>query len=303
MTLMIMKKKSRSGHASLLPEQIIELYRLAATELPKDIEAGLRKALKSELSGTLAESAIAQILQNSDISKCESVSLCQDTGTPIFYVSCPAGFSHTAIRKAILAATKKATKEIPLRSNAVDTLSGKNTLDNTGEAFPVIHFEEWNKTYLKVDLLLKGGGSENIGRTYSLPDIELNADRSIEGVRKCILDAVFRAQGMGCPPEVIGVAVGGSREVVSELSMRQLLRRIDDKNPNPRLDKFEKRMLQEANSLCIGPSGFGGNTTALAVKVAFTARHVASYFVDVSFGCWALRRKTLVLKGGKAKYA
>ncbi|UCC91255.1 MAG: fumarate hydratase, partial [Candidatus Aenigmatarchaeota archaeon] len=153
---------------------------------------------------------------------------------------------------------------------------------------PVIHFEESDK--FGVELLMKGGGSENVSGIYSLPDPELKADRDIEGVRKCVLDAVMKAQGEGCPPYILGVALGGSLEEVANLSKRQLLRKLDDENDDSELVKFEKELLREINKLGIGPSGLGGKTTALGVKVTKSLRHPASFFVGIAFSCWALRR-------------
>ena len=97
----------------------------------------------------------------------------------------------------------------------MDTLTGKNPGNNLGDDFPYFHFEEWEEDYLKVDLMLKGGGCENVGAQYSLPDTRLDANRDLEGVRRTVLDAVQQAQGMGCAPAVIGVAVGGDRARVT----------------------------------------------------------------------------------------
>lgn len=265
-------------------ENIIGLYRRCATELPSEITNGLKESLENEKNENARE-ILKTILENINTAKKESKPICQDTGTPIFYVKYPKNYSQRELKKIIDEATIIATKEIPLRPNAVDSLTDKNVGNK-----PVIHFEESDK--LKIDLFLKGGGSENISAIYHLPDKEINAHRNLDGVRKCVLNAVFKAQGKGCPPYIIGVAIGGSIEEVANLSKKQLLRKIDDINPILELRDFEKNALNEINKLNIGPLGLGGKTTALGIKITTSYRHPASFFVGISFGCWALRRQS-----------
>jgi fumarate hydratase class I len=166
--------------------------------------------------------------------------------------------------------------------------------------FPTIHFEEWENDYLKVDLVLKGGGCENVGAQYSLPDTALKAGRDLKGVRKVVLDAVQKAQGHGCAPGILGVAIGGDRGSSYLESKRQLFRSMDDVNRDPNLAPLERQLTDEANQLGIGPMGFGGKTTVLGVKLGTLHRLPASYFVSVSYMCWADRRRSLVWKDGQA---
>jgi fumarate hydratase, class I len=181
----------------------------------------------------------------------------------------------------------------------VDSLTGKNPGNNLGDDFPSFHFEEWEEDYLKVDLMLKGGGCENVGAQYSLPDTRLEAERDLEGVRRAVLDAVHQAQGFGCAPGIIGVAVGGDRGASYVKSKEQFFRPLEDENSNPRLAALETRLVQEANQLGIGPMGFGGKTTVLKVKIDSLERLPASYFVTASYMCWADRRRTLVYRDGQ----
>jgi fumarate hydratase class I len=183
----------------------------------------------------------------------------------------------------------------------VDTLTGKNPGDNLGQEFPSFHFEEWEEDYLKVDLMLKGGGCENVGAQYSLPDTHLGADRDLEGVRRVVLDAVQQAQGLGCAPAVIGVAVGGDRASSYIKSKEQFYRPLDDESPHARLAALEKRLVEEANQLGIGPMGFGGKTTVLSVKIDALERLPASYFVTASYMCWADRRRSLTYRDGAVR--
>ena len=275
-----------------------ELIRRASTDLPADIEAALRRAYEQENAGSAAQTALGVILENVRMSRAGSTPICQDTGTPIFYVYYPTGWSTLALKKQIREAVAQATAQSYLRPNSVETLSGKNTGNNLGDDFPYFHFEEWEEDYLKVDLMLKGGGCENVGAQYSLPDTRLSADRDLEGVRRAVLDAVQQAQGLGCAPAVIGVAVGGDRASSYIKSKEQFYRPLDDESPNAQVAALEKRLTEEANTLGIGPMGFGGKTTVLSVKIDSLERLPASYFVTASYMCWADRRRTMVYRDG-----
>ena len=269
----------------LSKESIVKLYKKCSTELPLDIVDSLKSGLQKEEKET-AINSLKTILENIEIAKKESKPICQDTGVPVFYVEYPKELSQKEIKDTIKQATIEATSEIPLRPNAVESLTGKN-IGNS----PIIHFKEAEE--LKIDLLMKGGGSENISSIYSLPNNQLKANRNIEGIRKCVLDAVFAAQGKGCPPYIIGIGIAGTIEEAAHLSKIQLLRKTNDSTSEPELKIIEENLLKDINKLEIGPLGLGGKTTALAVKIEKTLRHPASFFVGISFGCWALRRASL----------
>jgi fumarate hydratase, class I len=286
-----------------LREAIVQLYRKAATALPEDVEDGLLRAAKKEKKGSGAETALSVVLENVRLARETGRSLCQDTGVPVLFVKIPVGLSHRKIREEIVKATRIATKSIPLRPNAVDILTEKNSGDNTGINFPILYCEESSEKKLVIDLMLKGAGSENIGQLYKLPAAELKAERDLEGVKKCVLDAVDQAQGKGCPPYILGIGVGASKDQVTRLSKEQLLRRLNDVNPNSSLSAMEKNVLDSINRLGIGPLGLGGKTTALAVNIGVNHRHPASYFVDVSFMCWADRRARLILNMHNSTFA
>jgi len=276
-----------------LTDHFVELIRCAATQLPQDMRQALHQARGNETAGSAAENALDTILLNVEIAERDSTPICQDTGTPIFEVSYPVGFSTRKLTEQIRRAAAIATEKNYLRPNAVDSISGKNSGDNTGEDFPTIHFHEWEEDGLYVDLLLKGGGCENVSTQYKLPDGGLGAGRDLEGVRRVVLDAVHKAQGQGCGPAVLGIAIGGDRGSGYIKSKQQLFRPLDDENPDPQLAALEQRIYEEANQLGIGPMGFGGSTTVLGVKVAAQHRLPASYFVSVAYMCWANRRASL----------
>jgi fumarate hydratase class I len=177
----------------------------------------------------------------------------------------------------------------------VDPLTGKNDGTNVGPGAPAFHFHQTPSPEVTVRLVLKGGGCENVGAQYSLPSEKLGANRDLDGCRKAILDAVLQAQGKGCGPGILGVCIGGDRATGYELSKTQFLRKLEDRNPNPELDALEQDVLKTSNELGIGPMGFGGKTTLLGVKICAANRLPASYFVSVSYMCWAYRRQGVVL--------
>jgi fumarate hydratase, class I len=284
---------------NLVPH-FIELIRRAATDLPSDMESALRNAREQEDPNSAAQNTLDVLLENVRLSRERSTPICQDTGTPIFYVYTPTGWSTRELKRQIREAVAEATARSYLRPNSVDALTGKNPGNNLGDDFPTFHFEEWENDFLKADLMLKGGGCENVGAQYSLPDTRLGANRDLEGVRRAVLDAVHQAQGMGCAPAVIGVAVGGDRGSSTIKAKEQFYRPLDDESPDPRLAALEKRLVEEANQLNIGPMGFGGKTTVLSVKIDSLERLPASYFVTASYMCWADRRRTLTYKSGAA---
>jgi fumarate hydratase class I len=286
-----------------LTVSILELIRRTSTDLPADVEGYLRHAQEQEIKGSAAHGALETILKNVEISRQNSTPICQDTGTPIFYVHHPIGSSMRQLRKQIESAIVEATKLSFLRPNSVNTLTDKNTGNNLGDNFfPVIHFEEGEGDILRIDLMLKGGGCENVGAQYSLPDTRLGAGRDLMGVRKAVLDAVQKAQGQGCAPGILGVAIGGDRGSAYTVSKEVLYRKLDDSNPDPKLDSLEKRLTEEANQLGIGPMGFGGKTTVLGVKIRGMYRLPASFFVTVSYMCWAFRRRSMTVKDDQVKY-
>jgi len=281
-----------------LTEQFLELVRRASTDLRPDVEAALRASREREAEASAAQGALDAIIKNIELAREKSTPICQDTGTPIFYVYYPEGWSTLKLRKQIEDAVAQATAKAYLRPNAVDSLTGKNSGDNLGEDFPSLHFHEWEDSYLQVDLMLKGGGCENVGIQYKLPDSKLGAGRNLEGVRRAVLDAVFQAQGKGCAPGVIGVAIGGDRGAGYIKSKEQFFRDLNDHNTDADLADMEDELSDEANSLGIGPMGFGGETTVLGVKIGALHRLPASYFVTASYMCWADRRRTMVWRDG-----
>jgi fumarate hydratase class I len=284
-----------------LKNSLLELITQTSTNLPPDVRAAMAKAGLDETPGTEAAQALSIIAANVDMA-CEGEGpICQDTGMPTFFVHTPVGASQLEIRRAACEAIAEATRLGKLRPNSVDSLTGRNSGNNLGEGTPVFHFEQWDEDAIEVKLILKGGGCENKNIQYSLPcPIEGlgRADRNLEGVRKCILHAVWQAQGQGCSPGALGVCVGSDRAHGYELAKAQLLRPLDDVNSNPVLAELETRILSEANRIGVGPMGFGGAVSLIGCKVTAANRLPASFFVSVAYDCWAFRRLGVRLDAG-----
>ena len=269
---------------------MLELVSKVSTVIPEDVIASIKIARANEEPGSLAYETLETIIKSAGLSERGNLPICQDTGS-IFAVIRSDAFIAEKIRESIIKAIRELTGKGILRQNCVNAITGTNTGDNTGGHVPQIHIESFEGEP-QVSLMLKGGGSENVSTQYSLPDNSIKAGRDIEGVRRCVLDAVFKAQGKGCAPGIIGVCIGGDRASGYHIAKEQLFRKLDDINPVPELAGLESRLFEEANSLGIGPMGLGGKTTLLGVKIAGACRHPASFFVTVSYSCWATRRYT-----------
>ncbi len=276
----------------------VELIRRTSTDLSPDVEAALRRAAAAEETGSTARSVLDAILKNVALAREASTPICQDTGLVSFYLHLPRGMDPEPVKDGLTEAVREATRLGFLRPNAVNPITGKNSGDNVGLHLPCFSVEVHDSSDVLVDLVLKGGGSENVGAQYRLPDARLKAGRDLAGVEKCILDAVFQAQGFGCAPGVVGVCIGGDRGGSYLGAKKQLLRPLDDTNEDPELAALEERLLHNVNDLGIGPMGFGGRTTVLGVKVGYLHRHPASFFVSMAYCCWADRRRRMVVRGG-----
>ncbi len=279
-----------------ITEHLVEFIKSTSTDLPPDVERALAAARDREQEASAAKGAMLTILDNVQLARKTSRPICQDTGTPSFYVWYPEGTSQRQLTAQIKAAVGIATERNYLRPNAVAALSGKNSGDNSGIDFPTIHFHEWEHDYLQIGLMLKGGGCENCGAQYSIPSPEMAAGRDIQGVRKAVLTAACQAQGFGCAPGILGIGIGGDRATGIIKAKEQLFRPLPDANPDPELDRMEKQLHREINELGIGPMGFGGQTTVMGVKMAELHRLPASFFVSIAYMCWADRRKTMTIK-------
>ena len=276
-----------------LATSLLELITQTSTNLPPDVRAAMSIAANEETPGTQSSQALDIILSNIDMAADDSGPICQDTGMPTFFVHTPVGVNQIRIRGAILEAVSEATRLGKLRPNSVDSITGKNSGNNLGVETPVIHFDQWEQDEIEVKLMLKGGGCENKNIQYSVPcnlDHLGRADRNLEGVRKCLLHAVWQAQGQGCAPGALGVCIGSDRAHGYDLAKQQLFRTLDDTNPDAVLAKLETDIMEEANKLGVGAMGFGGKASLIGCKITAANRLPASFFVSVAYECWAFRR-------------
>jgi fumarate hydratase class I len=276
-----------------LAGSLLELVTQTSTNLPPDVREAMGLALRTETPGTQSHQALSVMATNIDMAFEDEGAICQDTGMPTFIVHTPVGVNQIEIGKAIREAVAEATRRGKLRPNSVDSITGKNSGNNLGPETPVIHYEQWEEDDIEIKLLLKGGGCENKNIQYSLPcelDHLGNAGRNLEGVKKCILHAVWQAQGHGCAPGAIGVSIGSDRAHGYMLAKMQLFRTLDDTNPDPLLANLEQEIMDEANRIGVGAMGFGGKASLIGCKITAANRLPASFFVSVAYDCWAFRR-------------
>lgn len=276
----------------------VNLLRFAVTELPTDVKKALQKAYREETSEA-GKTQLKAILDNVELAEKTRTPMCQDTGTIIFYVKAGAEVKHLdKIENALRKATSRATTKVPLRPNAVDPFKQKNTGDNTGRNIPYINWEIVAGDTLEITVLPKGGGSENVCTLGMLVPGE-----GINGLKKFVIDSVIKAGSKPCPPNILGVAIGGGSDIAMKLAKKALLRPLDQPNPDPELAELEKELLEAANSTGIGPMGLGGKITVLGVKIDYAVRHPASYPAAVAFNCWAARRATArIYPDGNVEY-
>ena len=274
-------------------DSVLQLIVRTSTDLPPDVRAAMKHALIAEPPATRSSQALTIIAQNIDLASDGEGAICQDTGMPTFEVKTPVGADQIWMRGQIREAIAEATRRGKLRPNSVDSITGMNSGDNLGPGTPIVHFDQWERDAIEIKLILKGGGCENTNAQYALP-VELphlgRADRTLDGVKKCILHAVWSAQGKGCAPGAVGVCVGGDRTSGYAHAKEQLFRTLDDINADPRLAEIEAAIMSTVNDLAIGTMGFGGKVTLIGCKIGALNRLPASFFVSVAYDCWAFRR-------------
>lgn len=276
----------------------VELLRLAATKLPQDVKKALQKAYREEKS-EIGKIQLEAILKNIELAEKTGISICQDTGTINFYVKAGAYAKNlNKIEGSLRNATKRATREVPLRPNAVDPFTQKNTGDNLGRYIPYVHWEIVPGDSIEITALPKGGGSENVCALGMLTPAE-----GVNGLKKFVIDAVIKAGAKPCPPTIVGVGVGGGADIAMKLAKMALLRPVGQTNPNSNIAKIERELYEAANMTGIGPMGLGGKSTVLSVNIDWAHRHPSSYPVAVAFQCWAARKASARLySNGTVEY-
>jgi fumarate hydratase subunit alpha len=271
--------------AKVIEDVAFNILKQAVIYLPEDVKQALKKAYAEETSEA-GKTQLKAILDNIELAEKYQAPVCQDTGTIIFYVKAGAEAKNLdKIEEPLIKAVRRATKEIPLRPNAVDPFTQKNSGDNTGRLIPYINWEIVPGNSIELTVMTKGGGSENVCLTGMLVPGE-----GINGLKKFVIDAVVKAGAQPCPPTILGVAMGGGSDIAMKLAKKALLRPLNEPNPNPEIAKLEKEIFEAANMTGIGPMGLGGKTTVLGVHIDYAHRHPASFPAAVAFNCWAARR-------------
>ena len=294
--------ETRQERKKLKPQTLTDaafnLIMKAAVHLPEDVKKALKKACEEETSET-GRTQLKAILRNVELAEKQSVPICQDTGTITFWVKAGSNMKRLdRVEAALVNAVREATKQVPLRPNAVDPFTQKNSGDNTGRHMPQINWEIVPGDSLELTVMLKGGGSENVSDLGML-----NPSEGMKGLKKFVVDAVVKAGAQSCPPTILGVAFGGGADVVMALAKRALLKPLDEVNSDPRIAELERELFDAANMTGIGPMGLGGDTTVLGVHVDDAYRHPASFPVAVAFSCWCDRRASARISGkGQVEY-
>ena len=278
----------REIEASHITEKVKGLSVEANYDLPEDVYTALKKAKANEKSA-LGISILEQIIKNADIARKEKIPMCQDTGLAVVFVELgeDVHISGGSLKEAIIEGVKQGYKEGYLRKSMCHPITRKNTGDNTP---PIIHIDLVPGEKLRIIVVPKGGGSENMSRVTMLTPSE-----GIEGIKNFVLDRIRESGGNPCPPTIVGIGIGGTFEYAALLAKKALLRRVGEPNPEPELAELESQILNAINRMGIGPMGLGGMVTALAVHVELAPCHIASLPLAVNLGCHANRHKEITI--------
>jgi len=279
-----------------IEKKLIEAIKKAETELPSDVAKALKKAAAKEKG--LAKIQLETILENIKIASKENIPMCQDTGIMTFYIEAGTEFKYlTYLKKIINNAVKKSTKEIPLRPNTVNPFTGENSGDNTGMYIPYINWNMVEGKECTINILPKGGGSENMSALWML-----NPGKGFVESKKLIVEHIVNAGGKPCPPTIVGIGIGGGSDICLTLAKKALLRKIGERHSEKHVAKMEEELLELINKSGVGPMGIGGKTTVLDVHIEYAHRHPASFPLGLVLQCWADRRKTIKFtKNGSIK--
>lgn len=280
-----MRERKKTLDTKIVENVGFNILKQAVIYLPDDVKEALKNAYAEETSDT-GKTQLKAILDNIELAEKYKAPVCQDTGTIIFYLKAGSKAKDLdKVEEALIKATRRATNEVPLRPNAVDLFTGKNSGDNTGRYIPYVNWEMVPGDNVELTVMTKGGGSENVCLGGMIVPGE-----GINGLKKFVIDAVVKAGAKPCPPCILGIGMGGGADISMRLAKKALLKPLTEHNPDPEIAKLEKDIFDAANMTGIGPMGLGGKTTVLGVHVDYAHRHPASFPVAVAFNCWASRR-------------
>jgi fumarate hydratase subunit alpha len=285
-------------HATELEDVVVNLLRLAVTNLPSDVSDALEEALHKERNST-AKSQLEAILENVTLARQRSIPMCQDTGIQIFYISVGSDFSLLSeIPRILTNAVRKGTQTIPLRPNTVNPILHENPGDNTGLNVPWINWRITEGSDLHITAFPKGGGSENVCKLGML-----TPGQGLDGMKRFVIDSMIEAGAKPCPPTIVGIGLGGGADICMKLAKEQLLRPVGHRHSDSQISKMEEEIKEALNETGIGPMGLGGDTTVLDVHIGVAMRHPASFPVGLAVQCWAARRASATITNeGQVEY-
>lgn len=258
--------------------------------LNEDVVNKIKESYLEE-KNSISKEILRDMLENLDIAKKDNIPICQDTGMVVVFVDIGDNiYIKGNIEDAINEGIRQGYKEGYLRNSVVkDPLERINTEDNTPA---VIHYSFVKGEKIKIILAPKGFGSENMSGLKMLKPSD-----GKEGVKKFVIDTVKSAGPNHCPPIIVGVGIGGTMDKASQIAKKALFRNLNETNKKQHLDELEREILEEINKLDIGPQGFGGNTTALAVNIESFPTHIAGLPVAVNINCHVSRHKEVIIEG------
>ena len=268
-------------------EAVAAMCIAANRELPADVRAAFEAAHAAE-EAPAAKEIFRQLLENADLARDTGLPLCQDCGLAVFFVEVgeDVRVEGSTLRQAINDGMIAGYKDGFLRKSSCDPFTRKNTGDNSPS---IIHFDIVPGDALKITMMAKGGGSENMSRVTMLAPAQ-----GWKGIKDFVVNRVAEAGPNPCPPTIVGIGIGGNFELAAVNSKKALMRELDDRHPDPEIAKLEDELLAAINALGIGPMGLGGKTTSLAVKILVAPCHLASLPLAVNIQCHSARHKEVI---------
>jgi len=278
----------REINVKVITEKVRALCMEANTDLGEDVLQAFDRAIEKEES-PLGIEILKELKENARIAKEERVAMCQDTGFAVIFLELgqEVHLVGGGLREAIFEGVRQGYRDGFLRKSICHPFTRTNTGDNTPA---IIHTEIVPGEKVKITVAPKGGGSENMSRV-----VMLTPSDGVEGIKRFVVQRVKESGSNPCPPTIVGVGIGGTFEQAALLGKKSLLRLLGSKNPDPELDKLESEILNEINTLGIGPQGLGGRTTSLAVHILMMPCHIASFPLAVNIQCHAQRHKEAVI--------
>lgn len=287
---------------SVIEEVCEQLYYMALTHVPSDVKEALQRAYAEE-ENEIGKSVLETILKNIEVAEKNNMLVCQDTGTPVFYVQVGENVdvNYKRLYESIKRGVSSSTLKYSLRPNMLEPLTRRQKGDNVGKCIPVVHLDYLDdlKDSIKIVCVPKGSGSENQSFLRMLSPSE-----GVRGVINFVLESVVAGAGKACAPVIVGVGVGGTFEECAWLAKKAAtIRKLNEPNPDAKLRALEEKLLEAVNELGIGPMGLGGRFTALAVNIETADTHISQLPVAVNLQCWkGQRSEAVILETFKVEY-